>query len=231
MLWNLCKLHFSLLIRTCWPTRNLAVATRTLCLLASIGRHIAMARMSDAWGRVNRVIVSLDKLRQNVYISVLISQWELFEKCISDLPVSSFHYRTFHIGSFANLKLNAPSSKMSWKCLFRILCPCLYVTTQVGTSHRCEIWIETQRWWMADLCLYVDQMQIFRKTSITDIMNLRITLYFARNCTSIWLHSHTSMWFRHSTGISQKSFPDSPMLSVSFLLFQPGCDVRFVFRR
>jgi len=34
---------------------------------------------------------------------------------------------------------------------------------------------------------------------------------------------------RQSIGIAQEQLPDMPMLSVSFLLFQPGSDNRFLF--
>ena len=55
--------------------------------------------------RVDCVIVSLDKFRQNVYITVGIAGSKIFERSISQCPVSTFYDRTFDVGIFANLKL------------------------------------------------------------------------------------------------------------------------------
>ena len=67
---------------------------------------IVHSRRRRACSLVNRVIVSLDKFRQNVYISVRISDRGKFEKSLSDRPLGTFHDGTFHIGIFENLELN-----------------------------------------------------------------------------------------------------------------------------
>jgi len=68
---------------------------------------IGHSRRCHACSRVNRVIVSLDKFRQNVNISVRVPERKISVQTISDRPLGTFHDRTFHIGIYANLKLNA----------------------------------------------------------------------------------------------------------------------------
>ena len=68
---------------------------------------IGQSRRLHACVRVNRVIASLDKIRQNVYITVRILEPKISVECVSDRPVGTFHDRTFHIWIFVNLKLNA----------------------------------------------------------------------------------------------------------------------------
>jgi len=57
--------------------------------------------------RVDCVIVSLDKFRQDIYIAVGILERKISEKSTSDRPVSTFYELTFHDGISENLKLNA----------------------------------------------------------------------------------------------------------------------------
>ena len=57
--------------------------------------------------RVDFVILILDKFRQNLYIPVVVGERKISEKPISDRLVSTFYDRTFHVGFYANMQLNA----------------------------------------------------------------------------------------------------------------------------
>jgi len=70
----------------------------------SRGRH--------AIRRVNRVIVGLDKFRQNIDISVGIFICKIFVDSIANCAMDTFHDRTFQVGVPTQQKLNAiPSSR------------------------------------------------------------------------------------------------------------------------
>ena len=84
-------------------TLTLGLHPTPYCEDVSIGH----SRRLHACSRVNCVIVSLDKFRQNVYIAVRIRGRKKFEKSISDRPVNTFHDRTLHIKISAYMKLNA----------------------------------------------------------------------------------------------------------------------------
>ena len=110
---SFCKPHFLFADSHVVPDTKLGrLDSNTL----SLGIHptpycedvrIGHSRRRHTCSRVNCVIVGLDKFRQNGNIAVGISGCKIFEKSISDRPVSTFHDRTFHIRISANLKLNA----------------------------------------------------------------------------------------------------------------------------
>jgi hypothetical protein len=110
---SLCKLHFVFADSHVQPDTKLWRRDKNTL---SQGLHptpycedvrIGHSRMWITCGRVNCVIVSLDKFRQNVNIYVSILVREKSVQSISDRIVSMFHDRIFHIGFFTNLKLNA----------------------------------------------------------------------------------------------------------------------------
>jgi hypothetical protein len=68
---------------------------------------VGHSRRRHACSCLNCDIVSTDKFLQNVNIAVRILERKISEKSISDSPVSTFHDRTFNIGIFAKLILNA----------------------------------------------------------------------------------------------------------------------------
>ena len=110
---SLCKLHFLVddshvlpdtkLGRLDSNTPPLGLHPTPYCEEVSIGH----TRRRHACSRVNRVIVSLDKFRQNGNISVLVPERKISIQSIPDRPMGTFHDRIFHIGISANLKLNA----------------------------------------------------------------------------------------------------------------------------
>jgi hypothetical protein len=73
------------------------------CEVVSVGH----SRRRHTSCRVDFVIISPAKFRQNIYIPVGIGDRKISEKSISDRPVSTFYDRTFHVGISVNLKLNA----------------------------------------------------------------------------------------------------------------------------
>jgi len=85
------------------------------CVDESIGH----SRRRYACGRMNRVIVSLDKFRQNVYISVGIFICKILVQSISDYPMSMFHDRTFDFGMFAIWKWMVSWRNMSLITIFQ----------------------------------------------------------------------------------------------------------------
>ena len=56
---------------------------------------------------MNRIVVSFDIFRKNVYISVRIFVGKIFIQPIADRPMSSFDDRAFHVGIFTYVKMVA----------------------------------------------------------------------------------------------------------------------------
>jgi len=100
---SLCKIHFLFDDTHALPDTNLCCRVANTLNLGldnkPYGEHVSMGqpRRFHASGRMNRVIVILDKFR-HVYISVRIFESEKFEKAISVRTVSTFHDLTLHIG-------------------------------------------------------------------------------------------------------------------------------------
>jgi len=123
---------FSLMIRTCCPTWNLAVATRTRFLMASIWRLIARtSAMVTRDGAIPvvvwTVIVSLNKFRMNINKPVGIGERKNLNS-LSDSPVS-----TFYIASqdFCELETECTCHVACPEYVYlEILCRCLYVPTR-----------------------------------------------------------------------------------------------------
>jgi len=69
--------------------------------------QVGNSRGRLACRRVNRVIVGIDKFRQDINISVLISIRKIFIESIANRAMHAFHYRTFQVGVPANLILDA----------------------------------------------------------------------------------------------------------------------------
>jgi hypothetical protein len=69
--------------------------------------NVGHSRLRHTSFRVDCVIVSLDKFRQNVYIPVRIGERKISQTSISDRPVSTIYDRAFHVGISGNFKIYA----------------------------------------------------------------------------------------------------------------------------
>ena len=65
--------------------------------------RIGHSRRRHVYGRVNRVIIALDKFRKNVYITMVILKYKVLVESFADRSMSMFHDVIFHFGIFAHL--------------------------------------------------------------------------------------------------------------------------------
>ena len=176
----------------CSPTRNLAVAIRTRRLLASILRHMArtsvsVSREGAMTGRVNRVIVGLDKYRKNGYICVGIFKIKVFVEPNFRWARSTTAYFTWGILHTWNWM---PSSRnISWNCLFKNSLH-LSVRTHKGRRRESSSW---------NVDRYDEAMEgslvVFTGTRCRNFDNTSMTggMYYAYHCIFSRSHFHTSI--------------------------------------
>ena len=183
---SLCKLHFLFADSHVLPDKKLGLRDSNTLPLGlhppTYGEHVGIghSRRCNAFGRMNRVIISLHKFRQNFNISVgnfifkylySLTRFVLWARSTTTHRTSGFLHIWNWIISWRN---------MYWMCLFINSLP-LSVRNQTG-RHESSSWNMDRMAEAMDGPLFVltgTRCRYFENTSISNRTCLWLSLYFA----------------------------------------------------